>query len=256
MNFREPLYLLYYVFYLKIIPAKENNACNIYPSTCRCMRGWWAGSSRTKRYSGLLSSSAKHSASESLTGGTDTPPQCPDTTSRQLLPTFPKKKRKTLPVQRSQGGVSWHSRRPLPFVLLASRIPAGEETNPISRRAGPVIVNPACVGRRHGEQQGRRRRLRERQRPRRRAAEAAAAQQRELVPDGDGVAPVQPQRRDLLHGRPARVPRLRLALHAHRRARPHPVRLHRWLLVTDAGRHHPGPQPLNFRGASLLWHWQ
>ncbi|XP_044384009.1 sugar transporter ERD6-like 16 isoform X1 [Triticum aestivum] len=75
------------------------------------------------------------------------------------------------------------------------------------------------------------------ERPRRHGhAEAAAGEHGELVV------------------RHTQVPRLRSALHARRRSRPRPVRLHGWLLLAHAVRHHRRPQPLHLRGHRRPFH--
>ena len=87
----------------------------------------------------------------------------------------------------------------------------------------------------------------------------AAPQQRELVPDAaagghNGLTAIQP------HGAPRLLrllhPRrlcLGHALHAHRRARSHPIWLHLRILLAHPGRHGSGPQTLHLGGESQLY---
>jgi hypothetical protein len=158
--------------------------------------------------------------------------------------------------------------RPLRFLLPADRpasqthpppIPTqGEQerkqTQPRTRKACLVIDDRRARGGGSGVRASERGAHGERRRPRRRAAEAAlaeGAQERGLVPERyEHGAPRRRRCRHLVQGRSAAAaaPRARATLHARRRARHRPVRLHQRVLVAGAGRRHAGPRPLHLRG--------
>ncbi|AQK92268.1 Solute carrier family 2, facilitated glucose transporter member 8, partial [Zea mays] len=157
--------------------------------------------------------------------------------------------------------------RPLRFLLPADRpasqthpppIPTqGEQerkqTQPRTRKACLVIDDRRARGGGSGVRASERGAHGERRRPRRRAAEAAlaeGAQERGLVPERyEHGAPRRRRCRHLVQGRSAAAaaPRARATLHARRRARHRPVRLHQRVLVAGAGRRHAGPRPLHLR---------